>query len=761
MPAPLILRIIGDAASYVKTAEMTIGVNTKIGQSFEKVGVNAKLSADAQIAAAVKAQEALRANAVALSARASSLPGGSREQAAATLLAAEAQAKYARAVGVTTVSTRGLSSASSTAERDIGKSVRGALAGSGAFHSLGRSLAFASAGYLGVAIGADAIAKSIHQAEDLAKAQESLSVAIGHTGGNAKILLPLYTQTAKAAAEFGITQTEALTGLARATVLTGNAAAAQRAYKEALVISKATGKDFGTVLTATSKAQEGSTTSLRRYGVLVATTSTGQEQLTQVMKRFGGQAAANTTESDKLRAAVANFETELGTALLPTFDRLAHRLTDWLTKMEKSGKLQREVNHVVSDAGHVFHALEAGIGAVDRVTGSLANTLKLLLALKVASVLSGWTSGFAGLAAAETLAAGGAAAGGAAGAAGASGVAARILAYTAAGSAGGLLIKLGRFGGLASATFGGIPDQVTKGLIPFSSANSGVPIPSNFGQLPPVLGGPRGTANTGGAAFAAGATRIRQITTFALSQQEQVDAAQAALTRSTTDDVAGAKAVVARIKRLIDHGRLHGPALIQALQAEASAMSTIWGAEDAAAQKRAARAQAARDRIAAQIQNSIDPLRLEVALSRDQALGHSTRKDLLRLREAAQKALKSGKLSLEQQKEAYDQITSINQQLASQSTAQTHQWKQASTRALTAGLHLSAADRDALRARLSQLGPGGTVPGNGTGAYGYAVTHHHHHLYVDGKEITHSVTKHQQKRRRRNSSQRRGPNAGD
>ena len=80
----IVIELIGDERSYLRSVSNTLTANTKLDASFKQVGVNATLSADAQIKAAVRAQEALRANAVALSARAASLPGGSREQRRST-----------------------------------------------------------------------------------------------------------------------------------------------------------------------------------------------------------------------------------------------------------------------------------------------------------------------------------------------------------------------------------------------------------------------------------------------------------------------------------------------------------------------------------------------------------------------------------------------------------------------------------------------------------------------------------------------------
>jgi hypothetical protein len=180
---------------------------------------------------------------------------------------------------------------------------------------------------LAIALGAADFAKgAIGGAEKLKKANDSLAVAIQHTHGNLKVLQPQYEATASAAAKYGMTQVDAMQGLAKATLLTGSAKSAQAAYNEALVISKATGKDFGAVLTATSKAQDGNTGALGRYGILLKKGSDGQEQLNDVMKRFGGQAQANTSATDQLHSNFSNLMTTVGTALLPIFDKLVGAL---------------------------------------------------------------------------------------------------------------------------------------------------------------------------------------------------------------------------------------------------------------------------------------------------------------------------------------------------------------------------------------------------------------------------------------------------
>jgi hypothetical protein len=55
--------------------------------------------------------------------------------------------------------------------------------------------------------------------------------------------------------------------------------------------------------------------------------------------------------------------------------------------------------------------------------------------------------------------------------------------------------------------------------------------------------------------FLTGVKKFKQFTqTFQLPQTDQIAQAQAALTRGTQDDVAAAKNVIARIRRLIDQG---------------------------------------------------------------------------------------------------------------------------------------------------------------------------------------------------------------
>jgi hypothetical protein len=85
-------------------------------------------------------------------------------------------------------------------------------------------------------------------------------------------------------------------------------------------------------------------------------------------------------------------------------------------------------------------------------------------------------------------------------------------------------------------------------------------------------------------------------------------------------------------------------------------------------------------------------------------------------------------------------------------------YKAANTSKLLAGLGLSPDQIRATRARLSQLGPGGTVPAGSYAASGGS-TVVHTTIKLDGRTVATNTTRHQDKQKRRNPPQKRGPHA--
>jgi hypothetical protein len=350
----------------------------------------------------------------------------------------------------------------------------------------------------------------------------------------------------------------------------------------------------------------------------------------------------------------------------------------------------------------------------------------------------------------------------------------------------------------------------------------------------------------------AGKPPVVQWSQFQLTLTEQVLQAKAALTKTTADDVAVAKQIIARIKNLIARGKLDDKALIQALQAEADAQSTIDSAAQArrdAAAKAAAVAKArastynvpaalqlaqakaeaygksetailkkiiaaaqkainsggknwqglvaayqtianARAQLEQDAQQALIPLKLQLALARAQATGGDQTPILRKMKAVLEKALKAAKGNIQKQIDIWTQIGAINQQLGQDISNSYGDYKKASLKWETQGLGLTPAQRRALEARLSQIGPGGTHPMSGTGAAGYIIDpdtgrpiHRNQRrrqgsqysrsgsgtptvnanidlrVYIDGKQVEAVVTKRQQKNNTRRPTQSRGPNA--
>ncbi len=858
-----------------------------------------------------------------------------------------------------------MSTATKTAENDLGKLTRGALAGSGVISSLGRSLAFASTGFIAVAGTATILHSAIQEALSYAATQKQVTAQL-KTGG---LVFTQYEGQIDAAltAESklsGFTRNDLLQSFGYLVRVSGNVV--QSLNLDAVAADVARGRHIAlsSASIALAKALGGSSTALRRLGIIVPKTATGMEAIRYVAAKFAGQAEAGATSADHLHASLVNAEEVIGTALLPTFNRLTTELSNWLSKMQASGRLQRDVNEGVTILGIGFHTLGAAIKVVDDATGGFTHTIAILIGYELVSKIYGWvaalrilagewglvgaaaaTAGEAQVAAVAESGAAGAAGGGAAIGAGAGGIGSlfaggllgqvagsRVRGYFASRAAAS---EIGAFGtegavaggvsatgvgalavaallatkalddlakkvndtagggttgsniidGIAGVLSGGLVGNYHFGILGQALhgfpgfPNGGFPgppappppkyllnapyIPQQF-QIPGLLGqaatgamGPFGTAQP----------MTQYWKSFTKTFKQMMLEAQAVLTKGNADDVAAARNEVKRIKTMLDEGVLHGPALFQALQAEASDLNTIWAAEAAAAQKRAAAAAAAKQKILTQIQNAIDPIKLEVALSKAQALGQNTVPELKALLAAAYKGLAKAIANGNQQliKSAYDQITSlkqqikdaqntavqaftepmklqialaraqafgkddtkilqemkaaalralksgkytgqalidllneiasINSQLNSSVTTAYGDYKKASLKAETAGLGLTRAQREALEARLSQRGPGGTVPESGTGAAGYVIdpktgrpvrvkSKRGHgsgsvpsgggggggsfvldqtiklNVNIDGKHITTVVTKGQQSYRKSNPSSRRGPHAG-
>lgn len=107
------------------------------------------------------------------------------------------------------------------------------------------------------------------------------------------------------------------------------------------------------------------------------------------------------------------------------------------------------------------------------------------------------------------------------------------------------------------------------------------------------------------------------------------------------------------------------------------------------------------------------PISLQLEQARAEALGKPLTSILEREKKAAERALKSGKLSAQAQIDAWNAIADINDQLKKKATVDQTKFRHVGTDRLLGGLGLTGDALRAARTRLAQLGPGGTIPNRG------------------------------------------------
>ncbi len=741
MAAPLVLKVYTDTTQSLKSLGVLNSAMAGTGKSALGMGEDIARSARIAVLNSVKVENTIAAEAAAYRQLATDVTLSTRAQANATRMAEAADTRLARAQGMVVASSRGVSTGSKTAERDLGKLTRGALAGSGVISSLGRSLAFASGGFIAVAGTATLLHNAIQEALGFAATEKQVTAQLKTSGlsfeENKTKILDSLTAESKLSA---FTRGDLLQSFGYLVRVSGNVDQSLKLNAIAADVARGRHIALSSASIALAKALGGSSTALRRLGIIVPKTAVGMAAIEFVAKKFAGQAEAGATSADHLRAGLVNAGEVIGTALLPTFNRLVTEFGDYITKLEASGRLQRDANEAVTLLGYAFHTAADAIRAVDRVTGGFVHTMEILIALELGSKIFGWikalrvlaaTWGLVGAAAVtageEEVAAatvGGAAGAGAAGgsaltglfaggalgsiartglgqkilggraafagsrfAVGSEGVATDLAGGAAIGASatgiGALAVAaalatkvLGDFakqindaaggGNVGDSIIGGIEGVLTGGLVgdskfgilpellnrksPFRTFLQPLPPPppaayrvnnttAPFLQLPGTLGAAVSDPTAVQGMFGAAQPMTQYWKAFTKTFKQMMDEAQAALTKGTADDVAAARQELARIKKGLDEGIFHGPALFGALAAESNDLQQIWAAEAAAAQKRAAKAAAAKQKIITQIQNAIDPINLQIAFARADALGGNTTAVLRKQLAAAYKGL--------------------------------------------------------------------------------------------------------------------------
>lgn len=398
MARRLLLEIIGDPAkllsSLKKSSAAVDTFNTNVSQSQKKIGLTAEQSTRKIIEASIKRDQRLRQEIVAAKQLAATYTHGSAERVAADNLAIAKEKQLARSMSVTAAEAAVHNRNIRAGDVSLGRATRGALAGSGAFSHLGRSLAFASGGFLAFATVSTLLRRSVDEAEKAAATERQLTTQF-RAGG-------LEFGKYKDRLEESIVATSRLSGFTREELSQSflQAFRGARDFDAGLKLMEAsadaargTGKGLNVVTLALTKAFLGQTGAARRLGVLIPANVKGVAALDFVIRRFRGQAEAGTTAQQRFNAALQLSEITIGTALLPEIEHLLNTSTDWLLQTENQKKIQHDVNAVVKEGAALMHDLGTITGIASDFVGGFHNAIKLLLEVLIARKLYEFAAG--------------------------------------------------------------------------------------------------------------------------------------------------------------------------------------------------------------------------------------------------------------------------------------------------------------------------------------------------------------------------------
>ncbi len=256
-------------------------------------------------------------------------------------------------------------------ERDVNSASRGAIAGSGAFKSLGRSVAFASGGFLtGVGITA-AVKSSVSAASDLEQQVSKTDVVFGQSAKEVEDWSSTLVNS------FGLSRREALAtasgfgALFAPMGLIGEKSAEQSKKLTELGADLASfyNTDVASALDAVRSGIVGESEPLRRYGVQLSEVRVQQEALRQTGKThvadltvqektlariaiiwedtakaqgdFGRTAETAANQAKIFAANMENLKAAFGGSLLPTLTRLVTFLNKLGPALNHAAKLWR------------------------------------------------------------------------------------------------------------------------------------------------------------------------------------------------------------------------------------------------------------------------------------------------------------------------------------------------------------------------------------------------------------------------------------
>jgi hypothetical protein len=359
----LIVEVIADASKYYETLRRSSKAATVFSGDLKELQLQAEKTAQVQVAAAVKQTEVLRAEAAAFRSVAASAAAGSKEQIAAANLATEAERRLAASMGLASAEATKLRASTHGASREIDHAARGALSGSGLFHSFGRTLAFASGGFLAFEGLSRFIEESVSVAREAAVGQAQLAAQMKASGESFAASSEEVEKARLSMARFGFTSEDVDKALILLDRGTGSISKSIDLLGLTADLARAKNLDFAAAANVVAKVFGGQTTALRRAVPGLNANAKGWDLIREAQEKLAGQAAAGTTASQRFAATLHETQRILGEALLPTLNTYLEKLSVWLDRMNESGRLQRNVETTAHLLSTAFDATASSIAA--------------------------------------------------------------------------------------------------------------------------------------------------------------------------------------------------------------------------------------------------------------------------------------------------------------------------------------------------------------------------------------------------------------
>lgn len=273
---------------------------------------------------------------------------------------------------------------------------RGVLSGSGAVRSLGRSLAFASGGFLAFAGVSKFLTDSVNAARDMAVSQRSLAAQMKASGESFKSFEPTIEKVSLAYGKFGFENDEVVKSLTILDRATGNIGEAMRRQTLVAEIARVKNIDLAQAAAVVGKVYGGQETALRRAIPGLSKNAKGVDLLNEAQRRLRGQLAANTTASERFHAQLHDTQEIIGGGLLPVLNRYLNALGGWLGRMNETGQLQRDVSRTMKTLTRIFGTLwsvvrdtASALGDVASALGGWGNAMKLAIGAWVGFKVAG------------------------------------------------------------------------------------------------------------------------------------------------------------------------------------------------------------------------------------------------------------------------------------------------------------------------------------------------------------------------------------